>query len=117
MNLATLSTRYYEGISRLEGAVGEALNEIWFCDFLYSPSYDTDWPQFDLAKNCVAEADNIFWQLRVLWYEIAGAVATTSKLPVYCVMEIFKFSGPLPDCSDYNTLHEKLDAEFKALQQ
>ena len=61
MNLATLSTRYYEGISRLEGAVGEALNEIWFCEFLYSPSYDTDWPQFVLAKNCVAEADNIVW--------------------------------------------------------
>ena len=85
MSLLALSNRYKEAISRLEGAVAEALNEIQFCDFLYSPSYNEDWAQFVSAKKSVAEADIIVSYINGLWYEIAMATATTSELrTAYC---------------------------------
>ena len=113
MSLVALSNRYREAISRLDGAVAEALNEIQFCDFLYSPSYNEGWPQFVSAKKSVAEADNIMFYINELWYEIAITTASTSSLPACCVMVIFAFSGPLPEGSLYQTLQKKLDAELK----
>ena len=80
MSLAALINRYKETISRLEGAVAEALNEIQFCDFLYSPSYNEDWAQFVSAKKSVAEAENIFSYINGLWYEIAMATAAGYSL-------------------------------------
>ena len=123
MSLVALSNRYKESISRVEGAIAEALNEIQFCDFLWSPSYNEDWPQFVSAKKSVAEADNIFSYILFGVDSLDNATMLRLKLPKHQGVILKKskldslakkfFSIP----SKYLSYYPSLTAQLKELEK